>query len=51
MYLLAISEESVSYCEYCKGVLLTEKELETGSHQSCLDSIIDFHNSLASNIE
>ena len=44
-------EHSTSYCEYCKGVLLTERELVQGSHNECLDSIIDFHNSLASNIE
>ena len=48
---MSISDGTVSYCEYCKGVLLTEKELELHAHQSCLDSINDFHNSLTSNIE
>jgi Leucine-rich repeat (LRR) protein len=44
-------DESTSYCQYCKGILLTQKELELESHESCLNSIVDFHNSLVSNIE
>ena len=47
---MSISEE-ISYCEYCKGILLTEKELTNRAHESCIESVNIFHNSLASNIE
>ena len=48
---MSISDQTTSYCEYCKGVLLTTQELQSGSHESCQNSILDFHNSLTSNIE